>query len=346
MIDDTQLLHLYAGQRSEAAFAELVQRHLAMVYRSAARQLGPDSHLADDVAQSVFVLLARKSRSLLAHPSLTVWLHRTTRFKVSEALRAERRRRARDALALALQESIPSDLVICDWERLRPLIDEVLFELKESDREAVLLRFFEERLFADIATREVSMRATLGISLAAGALTIGLMGVARHAARERDRLEMQLETATARQAALHEESQQRRRRELLGPAWPTIRRAVRAERRNFRRPTPAHGSDRRRERQAPQPQSHADQLQDFLRRIRMVAGDPRHGVVAGRTITDTAASAGCAPEAMQRNLGMHIGPVPDRPRLVIVRRRRRQEQKRVLQQLRLRLGANAPLDVE
>src|SRR5688500_3525256 len=151
MTDDAHLLRQYVETRSEAAFAELVQRHLALVYRSAARQLGEDSHLAADVAQSVFVLLAGKSRSLLAHPSLAAWLHATTHFKVSELLRAERRRRAREAAAHFMHDLMQTEIHPRDWERLRPMIDDVLLELKESDREAVLLRFFEERPFAEIA---------------------------------------------------------------------------------------------------------------------------------------------------------------------------------------------------
>jgi RNA polymerase sigma factor (sigma-70 family) len=151
MTDDAQLLRQYVDGRSEAAFAELVRRHLALVYHSAVRQLDGDSHLAQDVAQSVFVLLADKSRSLLAHPSLAAWLHAATHFKVAEVRRAERRRRTREAAAHFMQELMQNEVSSGDWERLRPMIDEVLLELNEADREAVLLRFFEERPFAEIA---------------------------------------------------------------------------------------------------------------------------------------------------------------------------------------------------
>lgn len=37
-----------------------------------------------------------------------------------------------------------------DWEKLRPVLDEVMDELSEVDRTAVLLRFFEKRPFAEI----------------------------------------------------------------------------------------------------------------------------------------------------------------------------------------------------
>jgi hypothetical protein len=78
MTDDAELLRRYAAERSEEAFAELVQRHLNLVYRSALRQLGGDAHRAEDVAQSVFALLAHKAASLSGHPNLAGWLYTTT----------------------------------------------------------------------------------------------------------------------------------------------------------------------------------------------------------------------------------------------------------------------------
>jgi len=153
MTDDAQLLREYVAHRSEVAFAELVRRHLGLVYHSAARQLGDEAHLASDVAQGVFILLGARSRSLLTHPSLASWLHATTHFKVAELRRAEKRRRAREQVAHFMHELEESDFTATDFERLRPMIDEVLLELNETDREAVLLRFFENRPFAEIAAR-------------------------------------------------------------------------------------------------------------------------------------------------------------------------------------------------
>src|SRR5664279_1906712 len=95
---DRELLEAYARDRSEAAFGQLVRRHLAWVYSVALRHLG-NRALAEDVAQSVFVLLARKAGSLRSGVLLGGWLFRTTRFVSNRALRAERRRKSREETA-------------------------------------------------------------------------------------------------------------------------------------------------------------------------------------------------------------------------------------------------------
>ena len=73
---DSQLLRTYAEHRSEPAFAELVRRHVDLVY-SAAVRLVCDSHLAQDVTQGVFVALANNAAELKDRPVLSGWLHRT-----------------------------------------------------------------------------------------------------------------------------------------------------------------------------------------------------------------------------------------------------------------------------
>ncbi len=153
MMDDAELLHQYAAEGSEAAFAELVQRHLNLVYRSALRQLGGDAYRAEDVAQLVFTLLARKAAALAHHPSLTGWLYTTTHLTVGDALRAERRRQRREQEAQTMHELISDTGSATDWDRMRPMLDVVMQDLNETDREAILLRFFEERPFGEIGTR-------------------------------------------------------------------------------------------------------------------------------------------------------------------------------------------------
>ena len=150
MSDDTALLRRYAEDHSEAAFAELVRRHLNLVYAVALRQCGGDAHLAQDVAQHVFTDLARKAAALASRPVLSGWLHRATQFAATDVVRAERRRRIREQEAHAMQELNRHPGAEPDWDRLRPVLDQAVNELGERDRDAVMLRFIEGRGFADI----------------------------------------------------------------------------------------------------------------------------------------------------------------------------------------------------
>ena len=158
---DAELLHRYAEERSEPAFAALVQRHLNLVYFAALRQVGGDAHRARDVAQSVFTDLARKAASLTGRATLTGWLHTSTRFAAAKVRRADFSRQQHEQEAATmnafLSDPHPDPEAAAEWERLRPMIDDVIHELDDRDREAVLLRFFENRPFAEIgATLSVS----------------------------------------------------------------------------------------------------------------------------------------------------------------------------------------------
>src|SRR5438477_12943618 len=106
MADDSALLRAYAKSGSEEAFAELVRRHLALVYSTALRSVGGDEHLAKDVSQNVFIDLARKATALSNRLGLTGWLYRSTCFAAAKAVRSERRRQAREQEAQSMQEQI------------------------------------------------------------------------------------------------------------------------------------------------------------------------------------------------------------------------------------------------
>ncbi|MEO7799716.1 MAG: sigma-70 family RNA polymerase sigma factor [Opitutaceae bacterium] len=150
MTDDAELLRRYAKQSSEAAFAELVERHLALVYSTALRQLNGDAHLARDVAQTVFTALARKASSLSRHGSLVGWLYLGAHHAAAQAVRGERRRQAREHEVFTMNEIFSEGETSADWDRVRPVLDEAMRELAAADREAVLLRYFEQQPFAEI----------------------------------------------------------------------------------------------------------------------------------------------------------------------------------------------------
>lgn len=153
MADDSELLLRYASENSDEAFAELVRRHLNLVYGTALRQTGGDVALAQEVTQDVFAKLARQAPALVRHPLLSAWLHRCTRFTAIDAVRERTRRNrlAEEAWRLQAAGQGPDDGA--PWEKLRPVLDETLEKLGAADRHAVLLRFFEARSFAEVGER-------------------------------------------------------------------------------------------------------------------------------------------------------------------------------------------------
>ena len=151
MPDDAELLRRYAATRAEAAFVELVRRHLDGVYSAALRRVGGDTHLAEDVAQQVFVALAQKAGQLSGHPVLAGWLHAATRHEAAHVVRHERRRKAREQEAQTMHDMNSETAPEADWSRVAPVLDEALDRLSETERTAVLLRFVERRPFGEIA---------------------------------------------------------------------------------------------------------------------------------------------------------------------------------------------------
>ena len=152
MMNDSELLQRYARSDCEAAFAELVQRYVDLVYSAAIRQVGGDAHLAQDVTQSVFIDLARKAASLSGYDSDGLALL-STRYAAAMAVRTERRRHTREQEAHVMQELLHEPALEPGWDRLRPVLDDVMHELSERDRNAVLLRFFEGRRLADVGVK-------------------------------------------------------------------------------------------------------------------------------------------------------------------------------------------------
>jgi RNA polymerase sigma factor (sigma-70 family) len=153
MTNDSELLLRYLADRSEAAFAELVRRHLDLVYGVALRHGGGNVHLAEDVAQIVFASLARKADRLADRPVLGGWLYRAAQFTTIDLVRAESRRRAREVETQIPPERSTNPEGQMDPEPQAMLLHQAIGELKEADRDAVVLRFFEGRSFAEIGSR-------------------------------------------------------------------------------------------------------------------------------------------------------------------------------------------------
>lgn len=186
MLNDDELLRRYASQHSESAFAELVERHLGLVHSAALRQVGGDASLAQDVAQSVFIDLARKASRLTRHTSLTGWLYASVRFAAATARRASQRRCRHEQEAHAMNELSRTQPPEADWEQLRPVLDEAMHSLREPDRHAVLLRYFEGKTLAEVGRAlgidEDAARKRVQRALEKLRLSLGRQGVALPAA--------------------------------------------------------------------------------------------------------------------------------------------------------------------
>ncbi len=146
--DDMDLVRQYARDTSEAAFTALVSRHLNLVYSVAVRQTR-DPHLAEDIAQVVFLILARKAASLDSTTVVSGWLCRTTRFVSANAMKRQLRRQHREQEAFMSSEEGSDETG--DWKQIEPLLDEAMERLGEKDHSAVVLRFFEGRSFSEVA---------------------------------------------------------------------------------------------------------------------------------------------------------------------------------------------------
>ena len=143
------LVRAYAAEESETAFATIVSRHVGLVHSAALRQLR-DEHLAQDVTQAVFVILARKAGSLSPDTVLSGWLYRTTLFACADVRRREFRRQQREQEAY-MDATIQSSDTQTAWAQLAPVLEEAMARLRDHDRDALVLRFFENKSIKDIA---------------------------------------------------------------------------------------------------------------------------------------------------------------------------------------------------
>jgi RNA polymerase sigma factor (sigma-70 family) len=149
MPNDGALLSDYARTGSESAFGALVARHIDMVYSTALRSAHGDEALARDVSQTVFIDLVRKASRLTGRSDLTGWLYVSTCFAAAKAVRTEVRRRRREQEAHTMHEPVANTPDL-DWEQVGPLLNRAMLSLKEAEREALLLRFFERKPLGEV----------------------------------------------------------------------------------------------------------------------------------------------------------------------------------------------------
>jgi RNA polymerase sigma factor (sigma-70 family) len=146
MTNDLDLLRGFIRDQSQDAFTALVQRHLGLVYCAALRQVR-SPQLAEEVAQCVFTDLARDAARLKPDTVLTAWLYAVTRRTAINVVRGEARRQLRDQIAMEMNAM---NATTDDWRQIEPLLDEAMHALDDTDRTAVLLRYFENKSLREV----------------------------------------------------------------------------------------------------------------------------------------------------------------------------------------------------
>src|ERR1700722_2992366 len=144
---DIELLRQYFENGSEPAFETLVSRHVGLVYSAALRKTG-NAHTAEEITQAVFIILARKAQALRKETILAGWLYQAARLTAANFLRKEIRR-AHHEQEVGTQSLTDEPET---WSQIVPLLEDAMGRLKEKERNAIVLRFFEGKSFREIGT--------------------------------------------------------------------------------------------------------------------------------------------------------------------------------------------------
>ncbi len=124
----------------------LVNRHVNLVYSAALRQVR-SPQLAEEVAQSVFADLARNANKLKSGTTVTAWLYAVTRRTAIDVIRKESRRQLREQIAVEMNKM---NATANEWTQIEPLLDDAMAVLDETDRSAILLRYFENKNLREV----------------------------------------------------------------------------------------------------------------------------------------------------------------------------------------------------
>src|ERR1035437_5979588 len=144
--NDLDLLRQFIRDQSQDAFTTLVKRHVNLVYSAALRQVR-SPQLAEEVAQSVFADLARDAGKLKPGTILTAWLYQVARRTAIDAVRKESRCQLREQIAVEMNDM---NATSAEWTHIEPLLDDAMDALDETDRSAILLRYFENKTLREV----------------------------------------------------------------------------------------------------------------------------------------------------------------------------------------------------
>ena len=146
-LDDITLLRQYTEANSVEAFTTLVTRHVNKIYSVALRHTR-NPHQAEEITQAVFVIFARKAKTLRQHAVLSGWLYQTARLTAVTFIRSEIRRTRREQEAY--MQSTLNENESETWTQIAPLLDAAMAGLNETDRHAVVLRFFDGKSMGEV----------------------------------------------------------------------------------------------------------------------------------------------------------------------------------------------------
>ncbi len=157
---DRDLLEKFGISGDQGAFSNFVNRHLKLVYSVALRGVSGDRQLAEDVAQQVFADAAQKATKLATRQSVIGWLFTATRYAASKVVRGRIRQAQREEIAAKMNEIERSDSSSEIGPELLPLIEGAIDKLSDTDRDAIIYRYYEQLDYLTIGSK-------LGLSPAA-----------------------------------------------------------------------------------------------------------------------------------------------------------------------------------
>jgi RNA polymerase sigma factor (sigma-70 family) len=147
---DNELLMRFKANGSEEAFATIVERHVGLVHSVALRHTS-NSHHAEEISQAVFIILARKARTLGGNVVLSGWLYHTARLTAANFVRSEMRRTRREREAL-MQPTVDEPTPEMLWPELCPSLDDAMARLRPIERDALVLRYFQNKSLPEVGT--------------------------------------------------------------------------------------------------------------------------------------------------------------------------------------------------
>jgi|GEM_PF-2021910 len=151
---DRELLAAFAREDDEGAFAEVVRRYGGLVFGAALRRSG-DHGLAEEAAQNVFTIMARKAAALAEHPALAAWLQKAAAYESARAVEKEHNRR-RIMNVYQQENPVTEGNEDPPWQEALPLLDDAVAALPEPDRQVLLLRYWQALPFKSIAAAQGS----------------------------------------------------------------------------------------------------------------------------------------------------------------------------------------------